>query len=77
MITSMQREAIELGGGDEPGLSYESLKNRVDSGSKFVLITAEEKLDDQARKRVMQDLRKKYVRRISKRSINDLDQLSH
>lgn len=30
-------------------------------------------MDDEARKRVMQDLKNKYIRRISKRTIHDID----
>lgn len=41
--------------------------------SRYVLVTQEEKLDDEARKRVMQDLKNKYIRRISKRTIHDID----
>lgn len=50
MISSMQRVAVE----GEPGMSSESLKQRpLSNESRYVLVSQEDRLDDEARRRVI------------------------
>lgn len=66
MINSMQKEALDFEG------AVENCKTPT-SPSRYMLVSSEDKLNDEARKRVMRELKKKYVKRISKRSINDFN----